>query len=1036
MKFYRRVSLAILATLVVFALFLAPTQSSVWAQDEGEGTESEATPVPEESTEGDTALEGAEDDGFGEATPELFISSDETPEAEGLPTNTAVALDTPVVLLPRLGGPVLTPEIGDGGPAFGGIVILTDPAGGAPSIIIAGTESPATGVGEDVPPAEPSPTPRPIIFPTRTPVPTPIPLPTAFPTAIPEPGDVWTQPLNLSQSGSASIPSVAVQSDGTLHAVWWDEFNYAQYAYTTVGGWTVPRTIPEVVGVTSQVDQKVQAPGYLRTYVTESGTAVVFWLDENDNLMSSRSTIDSNSWSTPKRAATGPVGWDIRVGGNGAIHVAYLRATDSEQFPAGAYYRVSTDDGESFESAVPIQVSNYFRTIEKGEGHIRIADNDGQLLVGWDDPRLDLSFLSRSVDGGQSFEEPRNVESLQDRPAQHIRLLPLSEGSYLRLWEAGETCNIYQQVSVNGGESWTTPARVLESLGGCLGEDSYYITPDNKLLYVNKTGEGDQARTHLMIWDGQSWADPLAIQFDFQNPITNRTSTIGCASAVQNGTFVSVVGCDQGGDIVVSKSVPTTTKLLPVLEQAWEPGVVLSNTTVNVGVPSVAVEPGGNLHILWGEAANTTESDNTSFAYLRGDGENWSAIATVIDPETRVEDPSLVTDANGILHAAWSNGPTGTVMYSRTFGRDAVSEDSWIADIALPAVGDVGGWPSLAIAPDQTLHAIYTVPLNENRGVYHTLSTDQGLNWSTPTLMFDAASENWQMARNTDLRIDRNGRLHAVWAHSTLPSSEAPLGAYYAYSDDDGLSWTEPGIIDLDGAGYPQLELTNNGEVHIAWVRSGFAGLEVWHQWSPDSGQTWSEAAAIPGTQNVTTDFGFASNGQDNIYLSGILTTEQNSASLFFTFWNGQEWVGYDTTLLGIDAAQDAGVRAQLLPNGKLGLVYRVQATTSSGVPQYVIGYTQRQVTSELIAAQEVFPTQDAELVSDLKPTEEAIAAVTPVPTFTQIGPTVMPPPEPFVDEAVDIGGTNSGRNMRIAIVAGAMVLISLFSLLFLRRRQ
>ncbi len=1026
MKFYRRVIPAILITAVAsVSLFGSPT-GLVFAQDD--------ETVPEATVE-DSGQDGTED--VVDATPELFVVQDTEAPPDGTPAaeNTPLALDTPVVLLPGLGGPVLTPDIGSDGPAFGGILILTDPAGGEPNIVIAGTQQPASGVDDVVPTAEPTggPTPRPIVFPTSTPVPTPIPLPTAFPTALPEPGDVWTQPLNLSQSGSASTPSIAVQSDDTLHAVWWDEFNFAQYSYTTVNGWTGARTVPDVVGVTSQVDQKVQEPDYLSVYVTERGTAIVFWIDENGNLMSTRSEADSNSWSQPKRVATDPVGWDIRVGADSAIHVAYLRAAESDQFPAGAYYRVSDDDGVKFENAVPIQVSNYFRTIEKGEGHIRIAENGGQLLVGWDDPRLDLSHLSRSNDGGASFEEPRTVESLQDRPAQHIRLLPLSESSYLRLWEAGETCNIYQQISLNGGESWTTPARVLESLGGCLGQDSYHITPDNKLLYVNKTGVGDQARTHLMIWDGQSWSDPLAIQFDFQNPITNRTSAMGCASAVQTGTFVSVIGCDQGGDIVVSKSVPTTSELLPVLEQAWEPGVVLSNTTVNVGIPSVAVEAGGNLHIMWGEAANTTEENNTSFAYLRGDGENWSAIATVIDPRDRVEQPTIITDANGILHAAWSNGATGQVLYSRTFGRDAVSEDSWLPEIALPAVGDVGGWPSLALGTDQMLHAIYTVPLNENRGVYHTSSVDQGLNWSEPTLVFDAAADNWQMVRNTDLRVDRNGRLHAVWAHSTLPSSEAPLGAYYANSDDGGLTWSDPRIVDLDGAGYPQVELTNNGGVHIAWARSGFSGLEVWHQWSPDSGQSWSEAAPISGTQNVTVDFGLSSNAQDAIYLSGILTTEQNSASLFFTFWNGEEWVGYDTTLLGIDAAQDAGVRAELLPNGKLGLVYRVQATTSSGVPQYVIGYTQRQVTSELIASQEAFPTVPA--VDVIEPTEEMIAEEV-APTEASVDATVTPTPvQTDFSEAVDVGG-NTSRMLQIGLAIVVMLGMSAFSLLFLRRRD
>src|SRR5512139_113771 len=39
----------------------------------------------------------------------------------------------------------------------------------------------------------------------------------------------WTDPLNLSNSGSSVSPSVVVDSKGTIHAFWLDEFNGYQY---------------------------------------------------------------------------------------------------------------------------------------------------------------------------------------------------------------------------------------------------------------------------------------------------------------------------------------------------------------------------------------------------------------------------------------------------------------------------------------------------------------------------------------------------------------------------------------------------------------------------------------------------------------------------------------------------------------------------------------------------------------------------------------------------------------------------------------
>src|SRR5689334_15392954 len=41
--------------------------------------------------------------------------------------------------------------------------------------------------------------------------------------------DVWSPPVNLSQSGAASAPVIAAEADGTLHALWWDKFDGTKY---------------------------------------------------------------------------------------------------------------------------------------------------------------------------------------------------------------------------------------------------------------------------------------------------------------------------------------------------------------------------------------------------------------------------------------------------------------------------------------------------------------------------------------------------------------------------------------------------------------------------------------------------------------------------------------------------------------------------------------------------------------------------------------------------------------------------------------
>src|SRR5215216_724598 len=55
----------------------------------------------------------------------------------------------------------------------------------------------------------------------------------------------WSEPVNLSNSGAASNPSIVADSNGNLHVLWADEFEGYKYVESTDGGttWTAPVTV-------------------------------------------------------------------------------------------------------------------------------------------------------------------------------------------------------------------------------------------------------------------------------------------------------------------------------------------------------------------------------------------------------------------------------------------------------------------------------------------------------------------------------------------------------------------------------------------------------------------------------------------------------------------------------------------------------------------------------------------------------------------------------------------------------------------------
>jgi hypothetical protein len=798
--------------------------------------------------------------------------------------------------------------------------------------------------------------------------------------------ETWEPPVNLSNSGAASGAVIAAEANGNLHTLWWDTFEGMQYAfYTPENGWSQPAGIFSIVGEhpTSSA-QNPSPPREWRLFVDANRELHAFWVDARGNLLYAQSRAGNNTWSPTTQLATAPLAWDAVVAADGSLSTAFIRSDNTDLLPSGVYYRGSLAGGRTWENVKMVTGSPYFRTLTPERAHVSVSAGAGGLVVvSWDDPQLERSFFAQSTTSGKTFSEPVRLEAadaLREDSARRERLVALPSGKFLRLWQAGEGCVLYQQESDETGENWSAPLRVLETLPSCpTSWRAFPLGPDQVLLSIKV--QQPEGGVFLAVWDGERWSQPISPRVSFVNPATNRSTALACQDVTVTNDRLAIIGCDDSHDVWATISTIPVADLLPALNTAWKPPSVISLSEGDADLPAVTVEADGRMHVLWSE--NTLEAGNVQgLQYSRGDGSLWSAPVAVLNSPRggKADAPSLLADAAGMLHATWSGGFAGEVFYSQSFIRDADSSRGWSQPTTLPSPANAGSWPALAADLAGTLHVIYAIPLNEDRGVYYTKSTDGGASWSEPQRLFDAAAAGWPMITETHLVIDGRNRLHATWVQASLPPATTGLGVYYSRSEDAGQTWSEPVQVSKVDTGYPITAAAGPDEIHLMWTANLSTEPQLWHQWSNDGGATWSQASPLLSVRSIAPRADMVTDGAGQLYLVGVERILQDSAALFFLHWTSQGWTDREDLPLGYTADNAAGAKAVLLPDGRLGTFYRLRAPTGTGKSHYVLGYTERPVQVTLATPA---PTVAPPPTESPAPTEAASATPTPVPTVS-----------------------------------------------------
>lgn len=716
---------------------------------------------------------------------------------------------------------------------------------------------------------------------------------------------IWSDPVNLSNSGSASNPVVVADTLGKTHVFWLDEFDGYRYAETADGKeWTSSEK-----DVKYPFDLEGTPPvfvagknGFIYVFYQSRTKTLVFAQAHSDNL------ADPLAWAFQSDLSKKVLAMSVSIDQNDVLHVAYIRNADDLLGPAGVYYTRSSDQGRSWSTEKLLYASQYFRTTTSDTAHIQVVPSGGKdgtnVYVLWDNVALKRIFMSTSNDTGATWADAVQLKGPEDTGGYNTPYnvsMSVAGDQALVSWEVGEPgssqCMVMGQWSKDGGASWGEASPILDNRSTCpLGID-FLVSKENSLVTLLRY---DKINPALMAWNGTEWSEPQSqseLSYFF-NPATKETILLGCQSYFVSDGRLYLAGCDEGG----GKDVWITSRPIVPLDDlffsisSWS----LPNriTTTDQALSDLVYVPEKNtLHALWVQTPEFVDNNRTNAIYYsRWDGTNWSLPQSVISgltgPAAKL---SSAISSDGRLFLVWTDKTSGDLLFSWALASQANMSSEWDNPHNLPSPSQMSNSPDILVDASGRIVVVYTVPFNEKRGVYLIQSVDNGNTWSEPAMVFDAATAGWAKVDDTKIAVDANGRLHVIFSVFSGFQDE-PEKLYYSQSSDGGLTWSEPDIVNEGRVVWSDIVCYDGQTVHRLWQendKSFFANLD---QISGDGGLTWDKPINVTDVSDVSTPVTLALGAAGEFHMLQLVTQDpvpylkEYDLKVRDWRWNGSAW--------------------------------------------------------------------------------------------------------------------------------------------------
>lgn len=799
----------------------------------------------------------------------------------------------------------------------------------------------------------------------------------------------WSDPVNLSQSGSARDPVIVVDSDGIFHVLWNDEF--AGLIYVTGDGieWSAPAPIV--------LPSKDVMPFFI---ADTNGFVHAFWreIDERpfseDKLFYSRGRASAfpsfSNWSSKAQIAESPLDFDVAIDGNGDLHLSFVKSLETEVSPAGVYYRRLRAGSSTWSTPELLYASPYFRSLELVDSNVDVSSSmieDGaRVFVAWDNRPRERVYLAASEDGGQTWSLPIEVDQPQvglvGSGPSAILVDSIGEDVML-LWRKGSSdsfCNQYFQWSKDGGINWSLHQPVFGSIPFCFSE--FQLMPDDQDRIL--MGKADQA--YMIAWDGSRWSNPQIQEplTSFVDSDTQNMVNIGCwQSSLVVSNSLYMVGCDEGigSDIWLLKR-----QLIDVFdwfpkEDVWSPLEKVVSVEAKINSPTIATDGIGRVHLFWSQVDSVVSQKlgKSIFYTVRKDGQ-WSPSSEILaSPYGKADQPEAASDSEGQLFVVWSGGDGGEIYFSRSDGIQPFLASSWSEPVSIPSPLLTGSSPDILIDSNDVIYVSYAIPLNEERGIYITSSDDLGQSWSQSVTVFDAQSAGWDMADDPLLAMTGNEHLHLIWTRYSLPSGEGPLELYYASSEDGGLTWTTPRLVVEAQIVWSQIAASGEETVHRVWQQENTSGSTLWHEQSVDDGVTWERVAPVSVFGETVGKPSLSLDKSGRLHLLLVVRSGVDSFILQNWVYDGQSWSAEPNMDLQFSPDTEINsIVSEFSQVGNLDVILLNNDITQDGNEYYQLFFTNQAIDLPEAAAAivQITPTQETTLT-----TLPIIQATTPSPS-------------------------------------------------------
>lgn len=730
----------------------------------------------------------------------------------------------------------------------------------------------------------------------------------------------WTNPVNLSHSGSATNPRLVIDASGQYHVLWTDLF--AGFVYMTGNGieWSTPEGV------------RLPFAGYEPILLADDyGNIHAFWLDNSrtstggtaaatlyHSQVKTENFANSHVWTRPVIVAGHAVGADATIDRNGRLHVSIIQPLETGGLVPGIYYLNSDVLRRRWSAPVLLYESPYFRSLKREIARVSIAyanptdDEAGHIYVAWDNTLRERVYAARSVDGGDTWDEPFEVDApvdgtLASGPSKIV--IEAQGENVLMIWQtarSGASCLQYSQWSTDGGETWEPRKRMFEEIPGC-PEDNQVILGEGGALYLLST---IHTQVYLLAWDGARWSNPqpqLTLG-GFMDPDTYRSVEFECRQPVlvndaeEEETAVPrlyIIGCDAGG----SQDIWLTSRELRYNPNwfadapLWEELFSVYSSQSQVLTPVLLVDQADRMHALWSQSTGTQVNGlGMTIYHARRESGQWSRPEAVLaSPAGKAEQPAAALNSDGKLLAVWSGGESGEIYFSEVQADRAVVPAAWTEPVRLPMQRLAGGSPDILVDPRGRIYVAYVIPLNEQRGVYLTWSDDGGQNWIDARMIFDAGAAGWAMVDQPRLTLAGDGQLHLIWARYSLPGGPGALGLYYANSTDGGQNWSQAWAITGKMVIWSQITTVGEQEVHRFWQEQSNGRATLWHEHSTNGGLTWTRTSPVSVFGNAIGNPTVTRDRLDHLHLlqvvnRGVSGLADQNFLLQHWVWDGERW--------------------------------------------------------------------------------------------------------------------------------------------------